>query len=114
MYECLTSGYGPVVIKKYQRQEEKKMENKEQIIGRINFCARTLKAFGAGQLIVDAGYPTLRFEVNDCGRIRIYRTLEELESFAEALITNRHRRAHSYRAASRGVRRSRQMAAWVA
>lgn len=89
-------------------------ENQEQLIGRINFCARTLKAFGAGQLIVDASYPTLRFEVNDCGRIRIYRTIEELESFAEALISNRHRSAHTFRAASRGVRRSRQMAAWVA
>ena len=90
------------------------MENREQLIGRINFCARTLKAFGAGQLIVNANYPTLRFEVNDCGRIRTYRTLEELESFAEALITNRHRSAHSYCTASRGARRSRRVAAWVA
>lgn len=90
------------------------MEKQDEIIGRINFCARTLKAFGAGEIIVDAGYHTLRFEVNDCGRIRTYRTLEELESFAEALIANRHRSAHSYSTASRRARRSRHMATWVA
>lgn len=92
------------------------METKEQkeLIQRINFCARTLKAFGAGQLIVDANSPVLRYEVNDCGKIRIYRTLEELEAFTEKLITNRYRPSDAHAAARRGMRRSRIHAAWVA
>lgn len=90
------------------------MEKLEQIAGRINFCVRTLKAFGAGQLIVDANYPTLRYEVNDHGRIRVYRTLEALESFAESLIANRHRNTNTRQAVCRGIRRSRRTAAWVA
>lgn len=92
------------------------METKEQtqLIGRINFCARTLKAFGAGQLIVDAGTPVLRYQVNDYGKIRIYRTLEELEAFTEKLITNRYRPSDAHIAARRGMRRSRIHTEWVA
>ena len=86
----------------------------EQLVQRINFCARTLKAFGAGKLIVDANTPVLRYEVNDYGKIRVYRTLEELEAFTEKLITNRYRPSDAYTAARRGVRRSRMHAAWVA
>lgn len=94
-----------------------KTKEQEQLVQRINFCARTLKAFGAGQLIVDANTPLLRYEVNDCGKIRIYRTLEELEAFTERLITNRYRPSDTSemtRSTRRGMRRSRIHAAWVA
>lgn len=91
-----------------------KTKEEEQLVQRINFCARTLKAFGAGQLFVDACTPVLRYEVNDCGKIRIYRTLEELEAFTEKLIANRYRPSDVHLAARRGMRRSRIHAEWVA
>ena len=52
---------------------------------RINFCAHTLKAFGSGELIVDATRPNFRYEVNSMGKVRFYRTIEELEASQEEI-----------------------------
>ena len=79
-----------------------------KLIERINFCARTLKAFGAGKLIVNANYPTLRYEVNNMGMVRVYRTLDDLETFIEHLIEKRSRPSYNTR-----YTKSRRMASYV-
>lgn len=90
---------------------EESMMNEEmnELVKRINFCAHTLKAFGAGELIVDATRPNFRYEVNSMGKVRFYRTIEELEAFAEHLIDNRKRPSYNTR-----YTRSRRMASYVA
>ena len=84
-------------------------EEMKALTARIDFCAHTLKAFGAGELIVYTTYPNFRYEVNNMGKVRIYRTIEELEAFAEHLIDNRKRPSYNTRYA-----RSRRMASYVA
>lgn len=84
-------------------------EEMKALAERINFCAHTLKAFGAGELIVYATRPNFRYEVNSMGKVRFYRTIEELEAFAEHLIDNRKRPSYNTR-----YTRSRRMASYVA
>ena len=100
----------PLKIYKHEKLEERKMtEEMKALAERINFCAHTLKVFGAGELIVDTTRPNFRYEVNSMGKVRTYRTIEELESFAEHLIDNRKRPSYNTRYA-----RSRRMASYVA
>lgn len=80
----------------------------ELLAERINFCAHTLKVFGAGTLIVNTTLPKLRYEVNSLGKVRVYRTIEELEAFAERLIDNRKRPSYNTR-----YTRSRRMASYA-
>lgn len=86
----------------------------QELEKRVQFCQRTMKAFNAGTLLVDTSHNTISFIVREYDRERVYRTLEDLETFVERLITNRHNNAHTYKRAMRDIGRRENAATWVA
>jgi len=85
----------------------------QELEKRVHFCQRTMKAFNAGILLVDSSHNTMSFIVREYDRERVYRTLEDLETFVERLVDDRRKNVHTYRRAMRDIGRRENAARWV-
>lgn len=85
----------------------------QELEKRVHFCQRTMKAFNAGILLVDGSHNTMSFIVREYDRERVYRTLEDLETFVERLVDDRRKNVHTYRRAMRDIGRRENAARWV-